>query len=298
MPRAPKSRKWCFTLHKFQPNSVLHLRHPERYGATFVVFGRERCPTTGRRHLQGFLYFKNAITRSGCKKKLGRGFTHVHLEAAKGTVVQNIAYCIKEGDGESYGEQPAQGRRSDLAEIRLKIKAGVSQLTIAENYWNQWVVYRRSFEAYRELLFQPGLFLQRKIYLIVGASGTGKTRYVYDRFANTEGGLWMSHDPTLKWFDGYRGQKAVVIDDFRGGADFEFLLRLLDVYPVEVPIKGGFRHWVPEHIFITSNTEPSAWYPDVDLTPLQRRIHRTARISAGSNPSWESVKPFLDQQFN
>lgn len=297
MPRSPKSRKWSFTLHSFFPNNVIALRKHERYGCTFVIFGREICPTTGRRHLQGFLYFKHAVTRSGVKKRLGEGFGAVHLEASKGTVRENVVYCSKEGDFECYGEQPSQGQRADLIEIRDKIQAGVDERSIAEDHWNQWVVYRRSFAAYRKLLLQPGMRLQCKVYLIVGASGTGKTRYVYERFHGTEGGLWMSHDPTLKWFDGYNGEKAVLIDDFRGGADFEFMLRLLDSYPCKVPVKGDFVQWQPDYIFITSNTEPGAWYPDVDLAPLTRRIHRTARISAASNPSWDSVKEFLSGQF-
>jgi len=297
MPRAPKNRKWCFTLHSFGPNHVIALRHFESNGVTYIIFGREICPTTGRRHLQGFLYFRNSLTRSGVKKRLGSGFEGIHLEVSKGTVDQNITYCSKDGDFESYGERPSQGRRSDLLEIKLQIEDGINERTIAEDHWSQWVVYRRSFEAYRTLLLEPKLRLECRVYLIVGSSGTGKTRYVYQRFADTPGGLWMSHDPTLKWFDGYQGQRAVVIDDFRGGADFEFVLRLLDIYPLKVPVKGGFVQWCPDFIFLTSNTEPSDWYPDIDISPLERRIHRTARISSASNPTWDSVLPFLKTQF-
>lgn len=295
MPRQPKSRKWCFTLHKWHANHVLRLRHPESYSGQYVIFGREVSPSTGSRHLQGFLYFKSPITRDGVKKRLGDGFNHIHLEMAKGTVDENYRYCSKDGDFEQYGDKPSQGLRSDLLKIRDQIKIGVPEQEIASTYFTRWVIYRRSFEAYRKLVHEPRLRLELEVFLIVGAPGTGKTRFIWENHSASKGGLWMSHDPTLQWFDGYDGQRTVVLDDFRGGADFAFLLRLLDIYPVQVPIKGGFKSWIPERIYITSNVEADGWYPNVDIAPLLRRIKKTARISAASNPSWDSVSRFLSK---
>jgi len=43
-----------------------------------------------------------------------------------------------------------------------------------------------------------------------------------------------------------------VFDDFRAGEiKFNWLLRLLDRYHLNVPIKGGFTAWTPKYIFIT-----------------------------------------------
>ena len=42
----------------------------------------------------------------------------------------------------------------------------------------------------------------------------------------------------LQWFDGYMGQKVVCFDDFRKDfCTFHELLRLLDRYPMDVPVK-------------------------------------------------------------
>jgi len=38
---------------------------------------------------------------------------------------------------------------------------------------------------------------------------------------------------------------------------FPFFLRLLDRYPIEVPIKGGHANWIPEVIIITCPRPPS-----------------------------------------
>lgn len=63
--------------------------------------------------------------------------------------------------------------------------------------------------------------------------------------------------PTTKggnvWFDGYMGQKRVVLDDYRSyHLPFNFLLRLLDRYPIQVPVKGGYVNFIPEEIIVTS----------------------------------------------
>jgi hypothetical protein len=86
-----------------------------------------------------------------------------------------------------------------------------------------------------------------------------------------------------RWFDGYSGQLTVIFDDFDGKqVEFRFLLRLLDKYPMQVPVKGGFVNWVPRFVFITSNAYPDEWYPEVpvrDMEALKRRIEFTHHFS-------------------
>lgn len=63
------------------------------------------------------------------------------------------------------------------------------------------------------------------------------------------------------WFDGYEGQDDVLMDDYQCSMlDREFFLRLLDRYPMQVPVKGGFVEWRPKRIIITSNHNPIDWY--------------------------------------
>lgn len=106
---------------------------------------------------------------------------------------------------------------------------------------------------------------------IYGPTGTGKTRYVFDREDLND--LWLA-SVNLQWFDGYTGQQAVLIDDFRGNfCSFHSLLRYLDRYPMRVPVKGGFTVWKPTRIYITSSKHPSSIYNvDEDVNQLLRRI--------------------------
>ncbi len=73
----------------------------------YIIYGRERCPTTGKRHLQGYCYFKNAKSLSAVKK-LFKDDT-IHLEAAKGSTAQNIKYCSKGKDFWLWVDRPFKG---------------------------------------------------------------------------------------------------------------------------------------------------------------------------------------------
>jgi len=92
--------------------------------------------------------------------------------------------------------------------------------------------------------------------------------------------VWRSSCGSLKWFDGYDGQDHVLFDDFRASwCTFSHLLNLLDKYPVNVEIKGGFRMFKPKIIWITSATHPRSTYTldnskdkDGDIAQLIRRI--------------------------
>lgn len=68
----------------------------------YVCYGYEWAPGTGTPHLQGFLYFDNARShRSVCRALPG-----VHVEIARGTAEQAIAYCQKGGEFIEFGTRP------------------------------------------------------------------------------------------------------------------------------------------------------------------------------------------------
>lgn len=77
-----------------------------------------------------------------------------------------------------------------------------------------------------------------------------------------------------KWWDGYDGQRVVVMDDFAGNIPFKELLKLADYYPHRVEVKGGVRTFSSKIIVITSNTRPEEWYDNAknEMGALYRRI--------------------------
>lgn len=80
--------------------------------------------------------------------------------------------------------------------------------------------------------------------------------------------------PESIWFDGYDGQRTVVLDDFRKNwMTFGFLLRVLDVYPLQVQRKGSsvYANWT--QVFITCPQPPTELYATHEnVAQLSRRV--------------------------
>lgn len=114
----------------------------------------------------------------------------------------------------------------------------------------------------------------RSVRVYWGRTGTGKSRQAWD----AAGMDAYCKDPNTKFWDGYTGQKAVVIDEFRGKIDISHVLRWCDRYPVRVEVKGSATPLLAENIWITSNLHPKDWYPELDqetLAALLRRLDIT-----------------------
>lgn len=167
-----------------------------------------------------------------------------------------------------------RGKRTDLDEAAQMLKSGSTMVEVAELYPSQVVRYQQHFKRFQSL-YPPVRSVDLQVHLFTGRPGTGKTREAY------------SIDPFLfalpvgkdLWFDNYMGQSTVLIDDFAGNVGLTQLLQILDRYPVQVPVKGGFVWWCPNVIIITTNVPLEQWYDyssrQDSLAALQRRItHR------------------------
>jgi len=116
--------------------------------------------------------------------------------------------------------------------------------------------------------------VQKSVHVYWGRTGAGKSRLAWDQATFSA----YPKDPSTKWWDGYRGQENVVLDEFRGRIAVEHLLRWLDRYPVCVETKGGAVVLRATRLWITSNLSPDQWYPDLDaetLRALRRRLNIT-----------------------
>lgn len=155
---APQSRCWCFTTQVTDANIdeiLLHLQLlSEDESVKYLVVGRERAPTTGQRHLQGYVVFsarKRFTTVQGL-------LPPSHLECARGTATQNRSYCIKDGDFDEYGTFPsnAQGKRSDWEELRDWLKSlddRPRESDFIDLFPALWGRYRRGVLAMADVIF-------------------------------------------------------------------------------------------------------------------------------------------------
>lgn len=280
-----QGKYWVFTLNNPTEEeqetlrSQVQTRLPDSsVELTYLSFSRE-VGENGTPHLQGYLELSRRLRRRTISSLFG---PRLHLERRRGTQAEAITYCKKDqadgtpADWEEHGERTTQtpGRRTDLDTIKEFIDDGHSERDLAEEHFSKWVVYRRSFAKYKELITPNGIRANLKVYVLWGEPGTGKTRYVYEKYPD----VFSVPSSNLQWFDGYNGEATVLFDDYRGTGDESDLLKLLDIYPMQVPVKGGFTHWRPSRIFITSNLQPPFGH-DAIGAPLARRLHHTLRIT-------------------
>jgi len=253
-----------------------------------IIFQEEQTPTKKTPHLQGFIRFEKAVARNFVKETLGA--SHVWCEIAV-DAEKAITYCRKHETrfGETYEEgdlQFEQGKSSRMTEAVRLIQEGSSVDDVGSEYPEQLVLHERGFRALRALHQKKHKALRTdlKVYLLYGATGVGKTFAVFKEHPDA----YFVNPPSsgTVWYDGYDGESVLVLDEFSGWMSHAELLRLLDVYPLTVPYKGGFIRAVYTTVYITSNFHPGDWYPSFlgeCSAPLARRITSTLHCGTGSS---------------
>lgn len=261
--RMPNGAKhWCFTVNNYRSEDVdrlasvgssIGLESGPGVAVVYLVYGKE-TGECGTPHLQGYIAFAKRTTLAAAKRAVS---SRAHLESARGSPAQAAEYCKKDGDYCEFGRLPAgSGRRGSLSELSERIRAGASAEAIEEEFPSEFYRYRSAILAsIRQRV--PPRSSPPNVIILWGRTGTGKSRSVFDFHAVDS---VYKHDGGC-WFDGYQDQKVALFDDYTG-SEFKlaYVLKLLDRYPMRVPVKGGFVQWRPEVIYFTSNKDPVTWY--------------------------------------
>lgn len=229
----------------------------------YIIVGDE-VGEQGTHHHQGYIFFKNARAFGGVKDILPPG---CHIEAAKGTPMQNKEYCSKQGILYEDGTIPIQGKRNDLATVKQMIAEGATMSQVVDAVDSYQAI--RGGELILKYKEQPRSWVPT-VYWFWGPTGAGKTRTAAEMAPNA----WWS-GKSLRWWDGYDAHEDVIIDDFRGDfCTFHELLRILDRYEYRIEVKGGSRQLRARRIFITSPYSPKGAYPNCgeQIAQLLRRI--------------------------
>lgn len=272
-----RSRTWTWTLNNYTNDDVERLMNKSEDDIKYLTFGKEIAPTTGTPHLQGYVMFNNARSFNSAKAYIS---TRCWIAASKGTAIQNHVYTCKDDDVFTIGTLPQQGKRNDLNKVREMVKDGDSMEKILENTDSyQGARYAELCKKY----ISKKRDWKTKVLWFWGKTGTFKSRTAFDLLKED---VWVSGE-TLKWWDGYDGQKNVIIDDFRAdNAKFHTMLRILDRYPYQVEIKGASRQLLAENIIITCPYHPKDVYKnrtDEDINQFLRRIECIKYFPTGSN---------------
>lgn len=296
------NRQWCFTLQADEDKGE-HLEWPRCLPVQqgdprlpvdwrsaphfrYMHYQVERAPETGKLHLQGFICFDDKMRLSALKKISNRA----HWEASRGTFEQNVAYCSKAASRVCgpfvLGEPPKQGKRTDLKLIKELVEANKTDREINDATEGASLRFEKQIKYCRFLNNEQRSDRQLqgvRVIVLWGPTGTGKTYSAINYIAGNSD-YYIAECPSNAnsklWFDGYEGQRTLILDDYCADfCQYRFLLRLLDKYKLKVEYKGGHTWACWTTVVITANNHPKQWYPCINTDPLRRRITEIRKVT-------------------
>jgi len=230
-----------------------------KYACMQKEVGEEGTP-----HIQGYFSLKKKMRTLSLQKTFNQLLgTNLHLEWAKGSAQQNRVYCSKSG-GTDFWEcgEMKQGKRNDLEEVSDKILRKRPLNEIAVEHPVSYIRYNKGFIALAAVIEQPPEHRTMDVTLYFGDSNTGKTKMA-EHYAFLFGEYHLVQRPDKNrplYWDNYRGQKTIIIDEFKGWITPTTLNRYLDSYKCELDCRGVTKWAYFEHVIITSNYEPDQWW--------------------------------------
>lgn len=252
--RGLRARHWCFT---FFPDTGRELFLKDNKKVKYVIVGDEVCPTTGREHKQGYVYFKRDVSLNVAQKALTN--YKMNMRICRGDELQNRNYCSKDGKVEEYGERPRAGARNDIHSTNDYLEQGLPLKDIIAKSTSYQAA--RMAELKYKYLEKKRVLEELEVIWIYGGTARErkKTAFCIDEDAFTP--------ISDKWWEGYDGEETVLITEWDNKyCTQKRLEQLTDIFPFRVETKGGSRQVQYTRIVFTSKN-----YPSVD-NEIQERL--------------------------
>lgn len=262
---------------------------------------------TGTYHMHVYMAFEHAKEFSSMQKR----FYGAHIETARGTHRENRDYIRKEGKWrddvkhetnladtfEEYGEMPEEGASSTKQSeaILEMIQDGASNAEILLAYPSAMTHLPRIEQARQTLLAEKYRkeFRDLTVTYLHGVAGVGKTRSVMDQYGYEKVYRVTDYEHP---FDGYKGEKVLLLDEFRSSLPFTVILNVLDGYPYELPCRYANKQACYTIVYIISNIPLDEQYPNIQIDEprsfeaLKRRIHQVYEML----PQDDTDNPFAE----
>lgn len=261
-----RKRNFCFTINNYAVEHIVALKELSTQ-TKYLIYGKE-VGEQGTPHLQGYVVFSNARSLKAVTKLIPKA----HISIARGNSKQNYDYCSKDGDFTEYGERPLtqEEKGTTQKDKWKKIKEEAQAGRLDEIDPQVYVLHFRTLNAIAaQHAPMPADADGTTGVWYVGPSGSGKSRKA--REENPGAYLKMCN----KWWDGYRGEEVVIIEDFDINHKVlgHHMKIWADRYAFPAEVKGGKINIRPKKIIVTSNYSPAdIWGDEINtLEPVLRR---------------------------
>jgi len=327
-----QARDWCFTVNNpVQAEAQFCEYLKSIVNVRYFCFGREKGDgtddnPTGTEHYQGYIEFsmpKRFSTVKGYFSEAAIG-VNANIQSRAGKRGEARDYVFKTGKyadkahtrmGEVYthGEFIEDGERADLGCIADDIEGGMTNMELSRKYGNKYVTVRGWADEYRQDFLAQKYSKERRLDLeviyIFGKTDIGKTRYILDKYGD-ENVFIMSeygNNFTKERFDGYKGERIVLFEEFRSSIVISNMLRYLDVYKVQLPCRYNNKIACYNKAYITSNWELLEQYKNIQAEHPEtwkaflRRIHKVydfdkSKDIAVDSYTWYPFKGIVPKQ--
>lgn len=260
-----------------------------------AVLGQPEIGDGGYRHFQIFAQGKRQRFSTLKKKLTAVGLGDAHMEPRKGSVSEAVGYCSKEKtrDGASFHfgeidkhekEDSHQGERTDLARLKARAEAGetVNQILLSEDGAAAarclgWL--RATCEAAQAARYRTAVREGLEVSYLWGETGVGKTSYVYAR--EGIGSVYTVSDYGHA-FDRYEGEKCLLLDEYTGQFSMPSILKILDVWPVQLSARYSNRWAAYTRVWVVSNIPAAdlyAYSPESQRRAFFRRFQHFYRMT-------------------
>lgn len=263
----PQARYWLGTINQGHGD----WSPPEQLsGGCIWLKGQQEVGAAGNLHWQLFAAFEKKVRLSGVKSAIGNG----HWEPSRSDAAED--YVWKE-------ETRVPGTQFELGQKAFKRNSSTD--------WHRIVTLAKEGKVSQILDQEPQVGIKHYRTLkqlsvdfmvcppnlpgpcgkwIYGPPGVGKSHWVREQWGSD---LYIKAQN--KWWDGYRGQKFVLLDDFDAKVLGHYLKIWCDAYAFTAETKGGTMQIRPDLFIITSNYKPEDLFEDPVLAEaVSRRCQR------------------------
>jgi len=282
---------YIFTLNNYSDEEINLIQEGDY---AYIIYGKEVGSDNGTPHLQGFVRFESAKTMSAVHKL--KGWKRTALKPSE-KPLSAIDYCRKGVQehseweehgvkGPNYGKDAdvwergsfKQGARSDLDRLYADVREGKSVDDVAWENPSQYQMCHKALDKLEDIrLRKTRRSVMTEGIWVFGKTGTGKSEFAFSTY---DDGQSYCYPYDGGWWDGYKQQDNVIIDEFRGQIMFSELLRMVDKHP-NYFVRRRCREPMPfvsKKVIITSSLPPNEVFKNLSYNDKMAQLYRRFKI--------------------